>query len=405
MRIIQKQNKKDRKEKENRADFGYNKFIMSETFSSHRLNRKNFGIIFLIIITIILRLSLFKFESYDYLYAYSVWINFVRSNGYFFSLKEAFTNYTPPFNYLLVLLSYLPVNSLYSIKTVSIIFDYIIAFYVMLIVREKYDSRFISWLSFFAVLFTPTVILNGAVWGQSDSIYASGIIAMLYFLIKKRWGLALLSFSLAFAFKLQSIFLFPLLTVFFLKERKIRKYFALIPLTYLIFILPNYFLGRSFIDLLTIYWHLQINHGYGLDKLTQNAPNIYQWIPIYLVNIAVPIGLFFTFTAVTFIILFINKIDYFLNKELTIKLSVIFSLVIPFFLPRMHERYFFLADLLSIIYAFYFPRFYYVPVIVITVSTLSYLPFLFGIPIHFSILALLLLIVILLLLKDFIKLK
>src|SRR3989344_3735802 len=376
---------------------------MSETFRDHRLKRKNLGIIILIIITIILRLSLFNFKSGDYLYNLSPWVEIIKTNGHFFSLKEAFSNYTPPYLYILVLLSYLPVPTLYSIKLVSIIFDYVIAFLVMLIVKEKYKNGFIPWLSFFTVLFTPTVILNGAVWAQCDAIYVSGLIAMVFFLIKKKWGPALLCFSLAFAFKLQTIFLFPLLITFFLKEKKIRKYFILIPLLYLLFILPNYLLGRKFSDLLTIYWNFQINEDYGLKRLTMNAANLYQWIPNRLVDIILPLGLVFAFSFTLFFILFIYRRRYSLNKETVVKLSFLFSLTLPFLLPRMHERYFFAADVTSIIYAFYFPRFYYVPVYVITAALFAYLRYLFGININLSFLALLLLLVIFAVLKDFSK--
>jgi len=51
-------------------------------------------------------------------------------------------------------------------------------------------------------------------------------------------------------------------------------------------------------------------------------------------------------------------------------------LVLPFFLPEMHERYFYLADIVSIIYAFYFPRYFYVPVIEQLCSLMSYIPYL-----------------------------
>jgi Gpi18-like mannosyltransferase len=53
-----------------------------------------------------------------------------------------------------------------------------------------------------------------------------------------------------------------------------------------------------------------------------------------------------------------------------------FALAIPFLLPEMHERYFYLADVLSIIYAFYFPRYFYVAVIMQLCSLLSYAPYL-----------------------------
>jgi Gpi18-like mannosyltransferase len=49
---------------------------------------------------------------------------------------------------------------------------------------------------------------------------------------------------------------------------------------------------------------------------------------------------------------------------------------VPFFLPRMHERYFYLADVISLLYAFYNPRRWYLPVLIILASTLSYMPYL-----------------------------
>ena len=42
----------------------------------------------------------------------------------------------------------------------------------------------------------------------------------------------------------------------------------------------------------------------------------------------------------------------------------------------MHERYFYLADVVSIIYAFYFPRYFYVAVVMQLCSLLSYAPYL-----------------------------
>ena len=53
-----------------------------------------------------------------------------------------------------------------------------------------------------------------------------------------------------------------------------------------------------------------------------------------------------------------------------------FAIAIPFLLPEMHDRYFYLADVLSIVAAFYFPRMFYIAVGVQLCSLLSYAPYL-----------------------------
>jgi Gpi18-like mannosyltransferase len=44
----------------------------------------------------------------------------------------------------------------------------------------------------------------------------------------------------------------------------------------------------------------------------------------------------------------------------------------PYFLPKMHDRYFFMADVLSIVFAFYFPRYFWIPIVVQLSSLFSY---------------------------------
>jgi hypothetical protein len=58
-------------------------------------------------------------------------------------------------------------------------------------------------------------------------------------------------------------------------------------------------------------------------------------------------------------------------------LALLFAILVPFFLPAMHERYFYLADVLSIAVAFWIPRLLWVPLLVQIASLLSYVAFLF----------------------------
>ncbi len=67
-----------------------------------------------------------------------------------------------------------------------------------------------------------------------------------------------------------------------------------------------------------------------------------------------------------------------LSPQALVLVSVFTLIALPFFLPHMHEKYFYLADMVAITYAFIRPSKWYIPVLVISASTLSYMPFLSG---------------------------
>ncbi len=50
-----------------------------------------------------------------------------------------------------------------------------------------------------------------------------------------------------------------------------------------------------------------------------------------------------------------------------------------FVLPAMHERYFFSADVLAVVYVFCFPQRFYLAILIQAASFFSYLPYLFEI--------------------------
>src|SRR6185437_6819032 len=49
-----------------------------------------------------------------------------------------------------------------------------------------------------------------------------------------------------------------------------------------------------------------------------------------------------------------------------------------FVLPHMHDRYFYSADVLSIVYAFQRPSRWFLPIAVVSASVICYIPFLWG---------------------------
>jgi Gpi18-like mannosyltransferase len=330
-----------------------------------------------ILLAMALRLSLFDFESEDYRGALSPWYDFIVSNGGFSALKYDFSNYSALYLYFLTLATYLPLPKLYAIKLVSISFDFLLAFFVLLIVRLKYESRLVGLFSFFAVLLAPTVFFNSALWGQADATYTSMLVASIYFAIQRRPNLSLFFFSVALAFKLQAVFLFPLFIVLVLKRRIPISSFLIIPATYMLLILPAWLAGRPLIQLLMTYpEQAQQDSVINNWNLTVNAPNLYQWLPndpLFLWP-----GIILAVSLVYLLCLAGYQSGVRLDGDTIVRLALVSVLLLPFTLPHMHERYFFVADVVSIIYAFYTPKRFFVPLIVSVASLFSYLPFLFG---------------------------
>jgi Gpi18-like mannosyltransferase len=254
---------------------------------------------------------------------------------------------------------------------------------VLLIVRLKYENRVVWVSSFFAALFAPTVFVNSALWGQSDATYASMLVASIYFAIQRRPNLSLFFFSIALSFKLQAVFLFPLFIVLFLKRRVPIYSFLIIPATYMVSLLPAWLAGRPLVELLMTY---PAQAG-AWPTLTLNAPNLYQWVPddrlyrwlpddlwLLVLNILSWFGIVFTALLVGLLCLVSWRSPVPLDGDVIVKLSLVSVLLLPFTLPHMHERYFFAADVVSIIYAFYWPKRFYIALIVVAASLFSYLP-------------------------------
>lgn len=330
-----------------------------------------------LVLALLLRLTVFNAENLDLTNFVFAWYRYIRKFGGFLALKENLGDYTPLYLYLLAFATYFRdwIPRIYGVKLISIAFDFVGGAFAYKIVRLKYPAGSAPLFALLALLFAPTVVLNSAYWGQVDAAYTAGLLACLYFLLKKRESLAFIAFGLALAFKLQAIFFAPVLFILGLKRQVAWKSFGLIPLVYVITIVPAWLIGRPLPDLLTLYF--KTSEGY--KALTLQAPNFYQWFPAdeALRSILTPAALLFAATAVFLLIAVTYKIRVPMTGGLLIELALVSVLLLPYFLPRMHERYFFAADVLSIVFAFYYPRFFFVPIGIGLISFFSYGPFLF----------------------------
>ena len=132
----------------------------------------------------------------------------------------------------MALLTYLQLSPLHSIKIVSIIFDYILAFSCMVLIYKLFkDSKkkdIYALLTYAVVLMLPTVVINSSAWAQCDSIYVAFAIISLIYLIDEKYIKSFIFLGISFAFKLQFIFLLPVYILVYITKRKFPIYYFLI---------------------------------------------------------------------------------------------------------------------------------------------------------------------------------
>jgi Gpi18-like mannosyltransferase len=320
-----------------------------------------------------LRVAFFKYQTGDYTAYFHTWYEFIKQHGGFEALKYSFSNYNEPYLYLLALLSYLPIGALIGIKLISVAFDFVLGYFSYRIVRLRYPRGWVPMLAAAIVLFLPTVVLNSSLWGQIDATYTSFGLGGLYFALRRRPWLACTFFGLALAFKLQIIFLFPVLLLLVLRKWLPWRTLAMVPLVFVLADVPALLTGASVSTLWSTY-----TGEVGLYKeLTLNTPNIYQYLNISESNVLREVGIGFTLALVLALIAVVVVRRTELTPTRIVLASTLSVVLVPFFLPAMHERYFYLADALTVISAFYLPRrLWAVPVLEQFASLFSYMPFL-----------------------------
>jgi len=304
-----------------------------------------------------IRGSLMNYRSGDYNTFLIHWVEHFRLNGGFNGFAQDIGNYNVPYLYFLALFSYLPLNDLYLIKLLSIAFDVVLAFGMMKITGLFTRSAPRRLAAYLITLLLPTVIINGAMWGQCDSIYTAFAVLAFWLILSDRPKLSMVCMALSFGFKLQAVFLMPIfLVMLFAKKIKIHHYF-IFPLTYIVLIIPAVLFGRPFIKTLTLYFNQAHSIGTGLNY---NSPSIFAMVSGDVSTAAlsaVGVAAAFLFVIAILVWAWIRRDN--LKNESLLGIAILFVVGIPLLLPHMHDRYFFMADVFTllpaILYAGYAP--------------------------------------------------
>ena len=352
-------------------------------------------------VTMLARIGMLDFVTADYVSFLAPWVDMFREGG-FATLGENVGDYNLLYQYALLLIANIPLHDLYLIKLLTIIFDYALAL-AMMQAAGYFASEKAKTPVFLIVTALPTVLINGACWGQCDTVYVCFIVLSLYLVKTKRPELSAAMLALAFAFKLQTIFFFPIVLLGLIHGEYKPKHALVFVAAYLVTMIPALLAGRPFMDALSVYANQSMGQYY--DRLTYNAPNLYTFFPMMLFsnsqeytwmryidgvskdsanpylrddlmpmmqNAALYACVLLTLLVVLYWLTHAKEV----TPDMTLDLALFFAIFLPFVMPKIHERYFFLADMLSILYAARYRNRRFMPLLVVGASLMSYLPYL-----------------------------
>lgn len=297
------------------------------------------------------------------------WYAFARDHG-IGALSEAFTNYTPFYSYLLLIAARFDWlgQPLSLVKAISAIFELGCATVVAQMVWRVTRVPLRACLGFCSAWLAPTVLFNGAMWGQADSIWAFFVLVSVALFMRDRNGI--LPFAVAFAVKAQAVFLGPFVLGMVLRRRIHTAWLAAVPTVYLVLAIPVLVAGRSLISVLGIY----LDQSYTFHRLTMNAANLWVFAGATPYAVGVAAGLVLAAASGLVLSIFIARSKR-SGPEFILLVACVSLVLMPYLLPKMHERYFYGFELAVIALACLNMRYLPFAVIAQVDGVLSYLAF------------------------------
>lgn len=302
-----------------------------------------------------IRYSLRDFQSGDSIAFLLPWYEQIKAEGGLLGLKTQVGNYNMLYQFLIAVMTYLPVKPLHAYKILSVIFDYCLAAGVAALVYDVTDENreWKAFLAYVLVICSPLVFLNSSAWAQCDAIYTFFVIVSLYAFFKERYTCAFALYGMAFAFKLQAVFVLPFfLFVYFVKKKFSVLQFAFIPVMMCLSGIPCFLMGRNISEVFTVY-QTQTSEW---EKMSMNYPSIWTLLNdgqvvdsyISLKNTAIVLAVIVLGTIM--MIWLVKGVE--TNTENMLYMAFLLAYTCVLILPAMHERYGFLYEILAIVIVF-----------------------------------------------------
>lgn len=249
-------------------------------------------------------------------------------------------------------------------------FDFMAAVVAYLIIYEITKNRTKAVITYAIFMLSPVFLVNSTLWAQCDMLPMFWVLLCVYFFVKERPSMAMFFFGVAFAFKLQPLWLAPMLVILWVNKKVDLKHFLWLPVNYFLGIIPAWIAGRPLGELLTIYISQTEAEGWSLAL---KYSNLYYLIgETGFIDEYHSAGVWLALAVFMIVLYYIGRKKLKINAEFILLLGGFVGLLAPFFLPQMHERYSFFAEVFLILYVILKPKKFYLPVFQSLTSFMGY---------------------------------
>jgi Gpi18-like mannosyltransferase len=324
-----------------------------------------------------------RHSDWDLDAAFLPWLSHILQEGRLRALESSFADYNPPYIYALSASSLLArfVSPIAVVKLTNLPFLILSSAIVFLTCRRLSFSTQRAALGAALVLVAPETMQNIWSWGQCDMIYSSFLLAFVAAVQLKRPTLGVVCFAVALSFKLQAIFIGPFLLALVLAGEVPLWTLILIPVVYAAMLIPAIAAGRPPTQLLFVYG-AQYNY---FRRIAFAVPNPYILIVHWartneIADRITHIGLVFAAICNCGFLLYLWRRRAVLRTPTGVAIVAALAIMLEVYvLPKMHERYFFPANLIILMLVAFNPGRFWIPAVFVQLSSLiCYAPFTYG---------------------------
>jgi Gpi18-like mannosyltransferase len=273
------------------------------------------------------------------------WFAHIVHYGQLGAFAHPFSNYEPAYLYLLALLSLAHglLAPMYLIKLLSVCGSVFLAFAVAdLLKASGAEGKQVV-----LVFILPTAIINAALLGQCDALWVGSCVFAVAAMIRGRTARALVWCGIAFAFKAQAAFIAPFMVGALVGRRAAVWQWAIPPAVFVASLIPAWLLGWPMGLLLMVYpkqaaaviFPGKLANPWMAGTMFAKETTEQYFVLGYAGALAASAAIA-ALTAASV-----------RNRQAMLALAVLSAMALPYLLPKMLERYFFLADVLALVLA------------------------------------------------------